>query len=62
MSKVLVKSGRYNGRYVAMKNVHDRRVVGSGKSPAKALSEARRNGVADPLLIFVPEKEMVNIY
>ena len=62
MSKVLVKTGRYNGRYVAMRSAKDRRIVGSGRDPAVALKEALKKGVSDPLLVFIPEKEMVNIY
>jgi hypothetical protein len=37
MSKVLVKTDRYNGRYVAMKSFTDSAIVGSGEDPETAL-------------------------
>jgi hypothetical protein len=62
MSKVLVKTDKYNGRYVAMKSFEDSTVVGSGEDPETALKEAAAKGFKDPVLVFIPEKEMVHIY
>lgn len=62
MAKVLVKTDRYNGRYVAMKSFNDTRIVGSGKDPETALKQATAKGFKDPVLVYIPEKEMVHIY
>jgi hypothetical protein len=62
MSKVLVKTDRYNGRYVAMKSFTDSAIVGSGEDPETALKEAAEKGFKDPVLVYIPEKEMVHIY
>lgn len=62
MNNVLVKSKKYNGRYVALKSFGDNTVVGSGKDPQTALKEAAKNGVKDPALVYVPEKKMAHIY
>ena len=62
MSKVLVKTNQYNGRYVAMKSFDDHTVVGSGKDPQTALQEAAEKGAKDPVIVYIPEKEMVHIY
>ena len=62
MSKVLIKTDRYNGRYVAMKSFEDHTVVGSGEDPQTALKEAAEKGIKDPVIVYIPEKEMVHIY
>jgi hypothetical protein len=62
MAKVLVKSDQYNGQYVAMKSFEDNTIVGSGEDPETALKEAASKGFKDPVLVFIPEKEMVHIY
>ncbi len=62
MAKVLVKTDKYNGRYVAMKSFKDNTIVGSGKDPQTALKEAASKGFKDPVLVYIPEKEMVHIY
>lgn len=62
MAKVLVKTDRYNGRYVAMKSFTNSTIVGSGEDPETALKEAAEKGFKDPVLVYIPEKEMVHIY
>ena len=62
MEKVLVKSDKYCGQYVAMKNVDDNTIVGAGNTPDEALKEAREKGIQDPFLLYVPDKDMVHIY
>lgn len=62
MTKVLVKTDKYNGRYVAMKSFNDNTIVGSGEDPESALKEAAEKGFKDPVLIYIPEKDLVHIY
>lgn len=62
MARVLVKTDKYNGQYVAMKSFDDHTIVGSGKDPKTALKKAASKGVKDPVLVYIPEKEMVHIY
>ncbi len=62
VTKVLVKTDKFKGRYVALKSFKDNTVVGSGKGPKTALKEAERKGFKDPVLVYVPEKEFVHIY
>ena len=62
MSKVLIKTNRYNGRYVAMKGFDDHTVVGSGEDPETALQEAESKGYQEAVLVYIPEKEMIHIY
>ncbi len=62
-SNVLVKDGnKYNGKYVAMKSFKDNEVISSGFKPSTVLEKARKLGVDNPVLMFVPKKDMVHIY
>ncbi|MBM4031738.1 MAG: hypothetical protein FJ291_08140 [Planctomycetes bacterium] len=60
--RVLVDDVKYCGRYVALRSFDDNTVVGSGKTPARALKQARDAGVKEPVLLFVPPKDAVLIY
>ena len=62
MEKVLVNSDRYNGRYVAMKSFDDHTVIGVGEDPETAIKEALSKGFDNPVLLYIPEKEIVHIY
>lgn len=62
MAKVLLKTNKYNGKYVAIKSIIDSKVVGSGKNPATALRQASAKGFKDPVLVYVPKEGIVQIY
>jgi hypothetical protein len=62
MEKVLVNSDQYNGRYVAMKSFDDHTVIGVGEDPETAIKEALSKGFDNPVLLYIPEKEIVHIY
>jgi hypothetical protein len=62
MEKILVSTDEFNGRYVAMKSFEDNTIVGVGDDPEKALKDAERKGVKNPVLLYVPEKDIVHIY
>ncbi|MCK4419734.1 succinyl-CoA synthetase subunit alpha [Candidatus Aerophobetes bacterium] len=62
MEKVLVNSDKYNGQYVAMVSVEDNTIVGSGNTPEEALKDARKKGIQNPFLLYVPDKDLVHIY
>jgi len=52
----LVKTTKYNGRYVALSSEKGRKVIASGKSPAKVFENAVKQGIAKPLIFYVPKK------
>ena len=59
----LVNHGdQYSGQYVAVKSFADRTVVSHGLQPVEVLNDAKKQGIADPVLIFVPEQNMIHIY
>ena len=62
MEKILVKSDKYNGQYVAMISLEDSTIVGFGNTPEKALNEAKKKGIQNPFLLYVPDKDLVHIY
>jgi hypothetical protein len=62
MEKVLINSDQYNGRYVALKSFDDNTIIGAGDDPETAIKEALSKGYHDPVLLYVPEKEIVHIY
>ena len=52
----------YSGLYVALRSFADRAALCHGSVPEDVLSAAKKLGVADPVLVFVPEKGMIHIY
>ena len=62
MEKILVTTNEYNGLYVAVKSVDDNTVVGVGDTPEQALQDAERKGYKEPVIIYIPEEDVVHIY
>lgn len=62
MEQILAKGKQYSGKYVALKNFANPKVVSSGETPQEARNKALRKGIKRPVIIFVPEKTMVQIY
>ena len=62
MEKVLVTTDEFNGRYVAMKSFNDNTIVGVGDDPEEALRDAEAKGFKNPILLYIPEKDIVHIY
>ena len=60
---VLLKDGeQYSGQYVAIKSFACRKVVSSGTDVITVKKEAQDKGCLDPVVFYVPEKEMVHVY
>jgi len=62
MIKTLLKSSNYNGRYIAMKDFDDSAVIADGANPQEAYEKAIKKGLKNPVITFVPIKNMVQIY
>ncbi|MEK7376746.1 MAG: DUF5678 domain-containing protein [Candidatus Margulisiibacteriota bacterium] len=62
MENTLVKDKKYSGRYVALKEFGDKTVIADGKDPNEAIRNANKKGLKDPVILFVPAKDMVQIY
>ncbi len=62
MIKTLLTSNNYNGKYVAFKDFGDSTVVGEGTTPQEAYEKAQKQGFKNPVVTFVPIKDMIQIY
>jgi hypothetical protein len=62
MIQTLVKDSGYEGRYVALKSFEDSTVISDGTTPLEAYDKAVKKGYTKPVLVFVPFKDMVQIY
>ncbi len=62
MEQTLLKDTKYNGRYVALRDFNDPTVLADGGDPQEVYAQAVKNGCAEPVILFVPSKDMVQIY
>lgn len=62
MIQALIENSNFNGVYVALKSFSDHSVVGSGATPQEAYIQAEKNNCKNPVITFVPSKDMVQIY
>lgn len=54
-------SKEYENLFVALKSGIDNTVVGKGKTPLEAITEAEKNGIKEPVITFI-SKDEENIY
>jgi hypothetical protein len=62
MEQTLIRERKYNGRYVALKDFDDHVVIADGNDPQEVYELAVKKGYPDPVIIYVPLKDMVQIY
>ena len=62
MIQTLIQSSNFSGRYVAMKSFQDHTVIGDGATPKEAYDKALQKGCKEPVVTFMPTKDMVQIY
>ena len=62
MKQTLIKERKYNGRYVAIKDFNDSVVIADGENPNEVYKSAVKKGYPDPVVLYVPLKDMVHIY
>lgn len=58
---MLVTTDEFNGRYVVMKSFEDNTIVGVGDDPEKDLKDAEAKGIKNPVLLYIPEKDIIHI-
>ena len=59
---VLIAAKGYEGKYVALRSMSDRTVVASGNDPETVMREAREQGVDNPVIFFVPSRDVTLVY
>lgn len=62
MGDILINTDEYNGRYVAIRSFDDNTIVGVGDDPEKALRDAESKGYKDPVIVYIPEEDVIHIY
>jgi hypothetical protein len=62
MDNYLITDKGYEGKYVALRSPSDNTVVGFGNTPEEATKVARENNCATPILLYVEESNMAQIY
>ena len=62
MLQVLINDNKHNGKYVAIKDFGSKKVIADGESPNEVYSDAVDKGYDNPVIFFVPLKDMVQIY
>lgn len=60
--KQVVLDSKYNGRYIAIKDFENNVVIADGKDPKEAYEIAVKKGYVDPVILYVPVKNTVQIY
>ncbi|MEP9412641.1 MAG: hypothetical protein HRF42_14850 [Candidatus Brocadia sp.] len=59
---LLKDAEKYSGEYVATRSFTDREVIGHGGDPVKVFNEAKKLGIDEPVVFYVPEKGVIQIY
>ncbi len=60
---ILVNNGeKYGGKYVALQSYTNKDAISFGTNPVEVYEEAKKKGVTDPVLFYVPEKDSIHIY
>lgn len=62
MEQVLIKETKYGGQYVAIKDFDSPIILASGDDPQKVYDEAVNKGYLEPVILYIPAKDMVQIY
>jgi hypothetical protein len=52
----------YAGGYVAFGDFGCKKIIAHGKNAAKVIKEARKQGVKEPVIMFVPDPNITYIY
>ena len=62
MAQILVKDDQLNGKYIAIASMDSPGIIRSGTDPKEVYNEAQQKGYAGPMIVYIPEKDMVQIY
>ena len=62
MAVQIVKEKKYSGQYVAVKSFEDDTVISSGDHVQEVYKKAAKKGYEDPVIVYVPKKDIIQIY
>lgn len=61
MEQILIKDKKYYGYYVAIKDFNEPVIICYSKDPKQVYEDAIEKGYTNPLILFVPTKDMVQM-
>ena len=61
-ARPIVPAGRYGGRFVALRSFTNNTVMASGKDAGRVLTAARRRGARQPVIVFVPPRNVTCLF
>ena len=53
---------KYDGKYVALRSLTDHEVAAWGDDPVEVMGTAKDQGIASPVVVFIPERDVTFIY
>lgn len=62
MAKTLNKPKTYAGKFIATASFNTKTIIASGKDPIKVRGRAVQKGYDSPVVVYVPDVKMYNIY
>lgn len=62
MENVLIGDDKYKDTYVAIKDFSDSTVIADGKDPKEVYDNALKQGYPNPVILFIPAKDMIQAY
>ena len=62
IEQTLIKEKKYSGCYVTIEDFDKGVVISSGKDPQNVYGEAVKKGYFEPVIAFIPSKDIVQIY
>ncbi len=61
-NQTLVNEKGFEGQYVALISFLERAVIASGDDPKKVVEQANQKGYSNPVIFFVPQRDMSLVY
>ncbi len=62
MAQILVKDDQLNGKYITIVSMESPTIISSGADPREVYNEAQQKGYAEPMIVYIPEKNIAQIY
>ena len=62
MDTILLIKQDIAGKYVALETRDSDNIICSGNSSIDVYNEAVKKGIPSPVIIYIPEKNLINIY
>lgn len=59
MERILIKKEKYEGKYVALEDFGKEKIISYGKDPKKVYERAVKKGYYNPVIVFIPKKNML---